>query len=53
MKQFLRGAQQQRQLGVGMRGADVFYPDHLAAILGHNLNRDRAGGRPDPPHEPR
>jgi hypothetical protein len=26
MKQFLRGAQQQRQLGVGMRGADVFTP---------------------------
>jgi hypothetical protein len=48
-----RGGQQQRKLGIGMRGAHVLDLLDLPASARDDLDRDRSGGGADLAHEPR
>jgi hypothetical protein len=47
-----RRRQQQRELGIGVSGTDVLDLHGLTVVLDHQLDRDRARGRPHPTHEP-
>jgi len=53
LQAFTRRREQQRQVGVGVRGADVVDLHDLAVVLDHDLDRDSTRGGPHPTHEPR